>query len=328
MPARVNLEARRLAGLLLLAWLLQGCSSLGPRSLPPPSGLPVSVELTRTPFFPQQQHQCGPAALATLLGFHGLPVTPQRLTPQVYLPGRKGSLGLELAATARSYGMLVYPLAGGLDPLLREIAANHPVLVLQNLSFDWLPLWHYAVVIGYDLSRQELILRSGTSRRRRTPFATFQHTWGRADHWARVILPAGQLPATARPGSYLKAAQALERTAGEQAARPAYQAALRRWPDNSRAWLMAGNNALSLNDLELAHRAYRRAAALTPRDPLIWNNLAYLYVAGGCPQQARQAVARALELQPDDANLRDSRAEINAQTAVPSGTTCRWLTPP
>jgi hypothetical protein len=33
---------------------------------------------------------------------------------------------------------------------LREVAAGNPVLVLQNLSFAWAPVWHYAVVMGYD----------------------------------------------------------------------------------------------------------------------------------------------------------------------------------
>ena len=45
------------------------------------------VELTGVPFFPQEAYQCGPAALATVLGWSGTAVTPDALTPQVYVPG-------------------------------------------------------------------------------------------------------------------------------------------------------------------------------------------------------------------------------------------------
>ena len=44
----------------------------------------AGVELTQTPFFPQQSHQCGPAALATALGASGVDVTPDDLVPQTY----------------------------------------------------------------------------------------------------------------------------------------------------------------------------------------------------------------------------------------------------
>ena len=36
-------------------------------------------ELTQVPFFPQTLHQCGPAALATVLGWSGVHATPEAL---------------------------------------------------------------------------------------------------------------------------------------------------------------------------------------------------------------------------------------------------------
>ena len=44
-------------------------------------------------------------------------------------------------------------LKGGIHSVLPEIAAGNPVLVLQNAGWSWLPVWHYAVVIGYDLPK-------------------------------------------------------------------------------------------------------------------------------------------------------------------------------
>ena len=60
----------------------------------------------RTPFFPQTQHQCGPAALATLLGAAGRPVSPDELAREIYLPGRGVRLQPEIAAAIRARGFV------------------------------------------------------------------------------------------------------------------------------------------------------------------------------------------------------------------------------
>src|SRR3569623_1363896 len=130
-----------------------------------PADLTHAVELDAVPFFPQERYQCGPAALATVLAWSGAAVTADQLVPQVYLPARQGSLQPELLAAARRYQRLPYVLEPDLAALLREVGAGHPVLVLQNLGLSWAPRWHNAVVVGYDLARDEVVLRSGAGRR-------------------------------------------------------------------------------------------------------------------------------------------------------------------
>src|SRR5690606_31071454 len=105
--------------------------------------LPERVELAHVPFFPQEDYQCGPAALATVLSASGVDVTADALTRQVYLPGRRGSLQTELVAATRRHGRLPYRLEGGLPALLAQVDAGHPVVVLQNLGFKRWPRWHY-----------------------------------------------------------------------------------------------------------------------------------------------------------------------------------------
>ena len=70
--------------------------------------------------------------------------------------------------------MLAYPLRDSLADLLREVAHGNPVIVFQNLGTRWLPRWHFAVVVGYDLQASKVILRSGTTERWRTTLATFE----------------------------------------------------------------------------------------------------------------------------------------------------------
>jgi tetratricopeptide (TPR) repeat protein len=281
------------AALLLIA----GCATpqLAALRAQPPAALPPSIELAAVPFHPQEDYQCGPAALATVLEHAGVAATPEALVPQVYLPARKGSLQAEMLAATRRHGFAAYVLAPRLEDLLAEVAAGRPVIVLQNLSLPFAPAWHYAVVVGYDLPREEIVLRSGTTRRLATSLATFELTWARGAHWAMLALPAGELPATASEERYLAAAAALERVA-PAAARRAYTAALGRWPESLVARIGLGNAAYALRDLGAAESAYREATRRHPGAADAWNNLAQTLLELGRRDEALTAGRRAVEI--------------------------------
>ena len=86
------------------------------------------------------------------------------------------------------------------------------------------------LVVGIDPQRGEVILRSGTDRRRTTAIRTFVRTWQRSDYWAMVVLPPDDLPANVDRNRYFEAIFALEQAGQFDAARTAWQAALRAWP--------------------------------------------------------------------------------------------------
>ena len=299
--------------LTLCLFILNGCAST-PQSqyirAHGPGSLPLAVELTETPFYPQTQYQCGPAALATVLQSHGIETTPEKLSRQVYIPERKGSLQIEMIAAARRHEMLPYALEPQLLNLFNEIDAGNPVLVLQNLGFGWFPQWHYAVVIGYDTHSQEIILRSGTSRRWITPFDVFERTWQRADFWALVIVPVGEIPRTAEPLTYLKTAYAFEETGRPKLALKAYQSASKQWPDVVITWMTLGNMAFENRDWPEAISAFNTATSIEPESITGWNNLAYALHAYGCGLQAQIALQCGLNIKPADKNLQDSLQEL------------------
>lgn len=299
-----------------LLWLC-ACSGVQTRALIDdwPEDLPAVFELADVPFFAQTQHQCGPAALATVLTYRGDNTSPEQLSSQVYLPEREGSLQIEMAAAARAHGMLAYPLRSQLRDLLTEVAAGNPVLILQNNGFDWAPQWHYAVVIGYDLPRQEIVLRSGTIERRLTLLDTFENTWKRSGYWALVIQPAGHVPATAELSGYLNAAYALEKTGLNQGALLAYRAGADTWSSAFEAWLALGYMAYRLDAPEESVDAFIHAATIAPDNATIWNNLAYALLASGCGSEARKAIGCARKLDPDDKNIRDSESELQSAPA-------------
>ncbi|MBU1691241.1 MAG: PA2778 family cysteine peptidase [Gammaproteobacteria bacterium] len=267
--------ARLIAGVFFLIWL-GGCATPQTQALlkTHPRQLPQQMELSKVPFYPQETHQCGPASLAMALNAGGAKVTPQDLTPQVYLPGLAGSLQVEMLAATRRNGFLAYELAPKLDDLLVEVAAGSPVLVLQNVALSWYPVWHYAVVVGYDLKREEIILRSGLERRQVLPFTTFEHTWERAGYWAMLALPPGRMPRTATEAAYVAAAVAVEKFIPPKSAEAAYDAALKRWPRNLSARIGLGNAAYAQGKWKRAEKAYLQATLDHPKSAIAYNNLA------------------------------------------------------
>ena len=319
-------NTRRLAGVCFSTILLFACAA-PPQTrelLAKPSAiLPIAVELKDTPFHAQDRFQCGPAALATVLGAHSIDVTPEELVDSVFVPALHGSLPEEITATARQYGMLAYQLQPSLADLLSEISQDNPVLVFLNLGTSWFPKWHFAVVIGYDLASREIIMRSGKTERWHTTLAVLERTWSRSEYWALVILPAGNIPASAQLGRYLQAAHDLEVSDQTGVAMSAFQAAIHRWPDEPHAWLAYGNWLYSSTKYQQAESAFRKATILAPADAQGWNNLAYALIKTACPRQARHAAACAASLAPTVPNYRNTIAEINALADGNDGQHCQ-----
>jgi len=286
---------------VVVAWLgaalLSGCATpqLAQLANSWPADLPDHVELKHVPFYAQEDFECGPASLAMVATSAGVTLIPEQLVDQVYLPGRKGSLQLEMLAAGRRQGLLAYPLAPQLESVLREVAAGHPVIVFQNLSLPIYPVWHYAVVIGFERERQTLLLHSGRTELLEMSLATFERTWARGQHWSMVLLPPSQLPATVQPDTHATAAAALERV-HPQAALVAYTRALQIWPTQRAALLGRGNAAYALGQLDQAAQAYRQATVMQPDFADAWNNLAQVLLEQNQLLPARQAIDQAMAL--------------------------------
>lgn len=293
------LRAPALAGVFVCAALLglAGCATPQRTELAQnwPADLPARAQLREVPFYPQEDYECGPAALAMVASAAGVPRMPEDLVSQVYVPGRKGSLQPEMLAASRRQGLPAYQLQPRLESLLREVAAGHPVVVFQNLSLPVYPMWHYAVVIGFDRERDTLVLHSGRTERLEMTLSTFEHTWARGAYWAMVALAPTRLPATAEPDRYAASVAALERV-NLGAAQTAYATALQAWPEHRASLLGAGNAAYGLGQLERAASAYRRAAQQHPDFADAWNNLAQVLLEQGLRREAAAAIARAVAL--------------------------------
>ena len=310
-------RASRVLALLVIA-SLSACTSL-PEHVRQYGDAASPVELSNTPFFPQDRYQCGPAALMTVLTQSGVDTTLDSLIEQVYLPGRRGSLQTELMAATRASSRIPYQIDKSLSAIVGELQAGRPVLVLQNLGVSWIPRWHYAVVVAADPTNDTVILRSGTSRRRITNTQTFLRTWARGEYWALVTLRPGELPTNPDAKRYFRAIAALESTGHLAEARSGWQAALDRWPDEPIAMFGMANVQFALNNFAGAETLYRQLLDNNPNLLSARNNLAHALARQGKNTEAIQQIHVALDMVKDDRvmqeELQDSLAEIDESAA-------------
>jgi hypothetical protein len=295
---RVRENARFLAGVFFACAfaLLAGCASLVPQTSKlhdegMPEGLPKHVELTEVPFFAQDEYQCGPAALATVLTSYGVAVTPEQLVPEVYLPERKGSLQVEMLAAARRHGLVSYRLAPSQEAMMREIASGNPVILLQNLGLR--DGWHYAVAIGWDYDDGMLVLRSGEDKRKEMRFPFNEFVWMRSGYWAMVAVPPERIPVTAEENRWLEALAAFEHVAKPGLARVAYARFLERWPGNTAASIGLANALHAMGELKEAEGALREAERRAPDSVIVLNNLAQTLSDQGRDGEALPIIERA-----------------------------------
>lgn len=300
-------KANRLlmSSLLAFSIFLTGCAATGVKEVTQDKGLPRYVELTQTPFYPQTDYQCGPAALATALNAIDIRVTPEVLTPEVYIPARKGSLQIEMLAASRRHGAFSMQIPPNLSALLQEVAAGNVVLVMQNLGLSFAPSWHYAVVVGYDLNKELVWLRSGTFERFEMSISAFERTWARSKHWAFVALPPGEIPATVSADDLAKALVLFEKTAKKETIFKAYQEAVTKYPTHLVLLMGLGNSAYVMRDFVTSRDAFKQAVVAHPDSVAAHNNLANVLLAQSDTVNAQKNAEKALSLakQQNDAKL-------------------------
>jgi tetratricopeptide (TPR) repeat protein len=288
----------RFAGVLLSAvsMMLAGCATTPQLADATEATLPLRAGIEGVPFHAQREYQCGPASLAMVLNSQGVDVQVDTLIPQVFIPEREGSVQPEMLATTRRNGLIPFVLNDTFDALLTEIAAGHPVVVMQNLSLPAWPMWHYAVAIGYDRETKEMILHSGEEAERIESFRRFDATWARSDRWAFVALPPGQLPEAISAYRALDAIASYEQVQGPRAALPAWEAFAVRFPTTAMGHFALGNARHVIGNQEGAIEAFREAVRQDDELAVAWLNLGLSLRNLGDDEEAHHALSKAAEI--------------------------------
>lgn len=276
--------------------------------------LPARAEVGEVPFVSQSRYHCGPATLSMAMHAAGVEASEEILAAQVYTPGSRGTYQMDLIGASRRRGLLALQVHG-LENLLREVAAGNPVVVLENLAFRWYPMWHYSLVKGYDLrdpARPLVRMHSGGEADIWVGLRRFERDWGQAGYWGLVVLPPGELSASAGELEHCAAAAALEDLGMRGRAGEAYAAILRRWPSSLGALLGLGNISYARGAFREAAGYLRRATLHHPRSAAAWHNRALAEAAAGMKQRAARSAARAIGIaSPEEAEMyRASLSEL------------------
>ncbi len=151
------------------------------------------------PFFPQDPHQCGPAALAALVSFLGQPTAPESIAHEIYQPTVEGTSTAAMLAYGARHHLPIEARRGTLAELHHEIDAGRPIVALLSQGL-LTRSYHFVVVTGYDPATGALYGYSGRDADAQWRADDFSKRWDRADNWALVWV--GGEHTVARPAPY------------------------------------------------------------------------------------------------------------------------------
>lgn len=262
--------------IIFLFSLISGCASTPQTNalLNNHQDLLLNHQIQNVPFVPQSENSCGPASLATIAQFYGKKVSIEELTPMMITPAKKGTLTTEMLRASRRIGLIAV-LTNSLRKIFLEVTSDHPVIILQNFGSTANPIWHYSVLIGYDITNEEVTVNSGLNQNLKINFTQFERAWKYSDNWALISTRPDLLPVTTSPAELLSAASALENSNKTFDAKTAYLAILKKWPDLAGAWFGLGNTYAKLNNWRESSNAFKAAVRLEPDSAVIQNNLLY-----------------------------------------------------
>ena len=150
---------------------------------------PRQVVRVVVPFFPDGTDQCGPATLASVLTYWGIPSEPAVLKVEMYRTQLGGTLPIDLLLAAQARGLQTEGSSGTLESLKTELDAHHPVVALLNLGWAVFPQGHYVVITGYDERQQGIYMHSGLARDLFVSYTQFFIYWEKTGRWMLRLQP-------------------------------------------------------------------------------------------------------------------------------------------
>lgn len=153
----------------------------------------VEVPLVRQ----RGKSDCGVAALASVLAYHGQPTPLAALEEQLGGAPSRGVRAGELAKVARERGLAAFAFFATVEDLQHELDRGRPVIVgIAKPYSGQHALTHYQVVIGYDPRHKRLLTLDPADGAREYPVDGFMREWQPTKRVAIVIMepPRGATP--------------------------------------------------------------------------------------------------------------------------------------
>lgn len=167
----------------ILFAFVSGCATVSPA---PGEQKESDTHIIRNiPFYPQEDFQCGPASLAAVLNYWGIPVTPEQVAKDIYSNSAKGTLNIDMLLYAQSRGLTASQYPGGLNDLREKIDLGEPLIVLVDYGVSIIQANHFMVVVGYN--ERGVVANSGRDEMKFIPVEDFLKSWEKTKFWTLLI---------------------------------------------------------------------------------------------------------------------------------------------
>jgi ABC-type bacteriocin/lantibiotic exporter with double-glycine peptidase domain len=140
------------------------------------------------PFFAQTAYDCGPASMAGVLNYYGRSVTPEQIEEAIGREDLRGTVTLDLILYPRNRGFTSEWIEDmPVSELTASIDRGEPLILMVDYGIANVNRNHFLVAVGY--TPEAIIVNSGKTEQKKTPWSEFLYRWDRADRWALRILP-------------------------------------------------------------------------------------------------------------------------------------------
>jgi ABC-type bacteriocin/lantibiotic exporter with double-glycine peptidase domain len=168
-----------------LAALLLGCAVHADTARPPIGG----PYIEGVPFYPQNEYMCGPAALASVIGYYGSASGMEDVAAEVYSEKLKGTLPMDLLIYAREKGFEAKYYKGSFSGLKESLSRGEPLILFLNLGYGFYPVGHYIVAIGMDEKAGVVFAHSGMKKEDRFTMKELEKSWSKTGYSTLLVRP-------------------------------------------------------------------------------------------------------------------------------------------
>ncbi len=154
--------------------------------------LSSQARIIKVPFYKQEENQCGPSALATVMNYWCLMVdkgcvSMDDISKEIFSPHAKGVLGIDLEIYATKNGFKTEQFSGNVDIIKESIDQGIPLIIMVTYGFLFYQINHFLVVTGYD--EKGIIVNDGRHENALVTYDELERIWKRARYWTLKIIP-------------------------------------------------------------------------------------------------------------------------------------------
>jgi tetratricopeptide (TPR) repeat protein len=164
------------------------------------SGKDFGHYIEAVPFVPQaEKDYCGPAALQTVLKFHGIEASQEEIARAVFSEKAGGTANILLPAEARRRGLWAESASGSSADLfyIKEyLSEDLPVIVFVEMNYFFGSALHYFVLVGFDETKKVLIAHGSAEPNLVLDEKKFLRRWEARGKWYMAAAPSDSPPAS------------------------------------------------------------------------------------------------------------------------------------